>query len=280
MKNYRKIDKIINGRVQKDGAGVKLQRVLAYRTIYDFDPFLMLDVFDSKDPDDYVKGFPWHPHRGIETITYLIKGKIEHMDSLGNKGVITDNYCQWMTAGSGILHQEMPLASERMLGFQLWLNLPKINKMTKPEYNDIDETKIPVIHEKDTTIKLISGNYKDTHAPTQGKYIKATIIDVELKANSTWEYLSEPENTLFLYILSGTAVFENDAQQQIEATNAVLFKPGEILSVSSNQNDLHFIVFSAKALKETIAWGGPIVMNTQEELDLAFAEIDKGTFLK
>lgn len=280
MNDIRKIKLIVNGRMQKDGAGVRLQRVLSNRNVYDFDPFLMLDFFDSTNPEDYIKGFPWHPHRGIETITYLITGKIEHMDSLGNKGVIYDNYCQWMTAGSGIMHQEMPIASEYMLGFQLWLNLPQKDKMCKPAYNDIDKNKIPLITEEDKTIHLISGRYKDIYAPVQGDYVKADILDVELNAGKVFEYDTITDNTVFIFILRGIAVFEYDDFQEITSGNAVLFDKGERIIIKPKDNNLRFIIFSAKALNESIAWGGPIVMNTHEELDIAFSELEKGTFIK
>lgn len=279
MNEYRLIKTFVAGQRTSDGAGVRLQRVIANHDVLDFDPFLMLDAFDSKNPDDYIRGFPWHPHRGIETITYLIKGKIEHMDSLGNKGEITDNYCQWMTAGSGIMHQEMPLESPHMLGFQLWLNLPKVNKMCKPAYHDIDQSKIPEIQEENALIHLISGAYKGQKAPSQGDYVKANIIDVELNANTQWEFCSNPENTLFIYIFYGKAILPKD-NKELLARQAVLFELGEKLLIQAGDENLRFALFSAKALKEPIAWGGPIVMNTREELHLAFKELDEGTFIK
>ena len=157
----RKCTQIVRGQHTIDGAGVRLRRVLGLKTVKDFDPFLMLDGFDSSNPQDYIKGFPWHPHRGIETVTYLLKGEIEHGDSLGNKGVIRDLQCQWMTAGSGIIHQEMPMASERMLGCQLWVNLPKKDKMTQPAYRDIKQQDVSVIQEKNATVRVLSGNYHE-----------------------------------------------------------------------------------------------------------------------
>src|SRR5665647_67662 len=160
MSNLRTIRKIVTGKNTIDGAGVKLVRVIGYNDTKDFDPFLMLDAFDSTDPDDYTRGFPWHPHRGIETITYLIKGDIEHGDSLGNKGSILDGDCQWMTAGSGIIHQEMPKACERMLGVQLWLNLPAKDKMAEPKYRDIRLQDIPAVKEDAAIVRVISGEYK------------------------------------------------------------------------------------------------------------------------
>lgn len=280
MNEYRLMKKFVAGQRTSDGAGVRLQRVIANHDVYDFDPFLMLDAFDSKNPDDYVRGFPWHPHRGIETITYLISGRIEHMDSLGNKGEITDNYCQWMTAGSGIMHQEMPLESPQMLGFQLWLNLPKVNKMCQPAYHDIDQTKIPKIQEENALIHLISGAYLGHEAPAQGDYVKAMIMDVELKADTPWEYLSKPEDTLFIYIFYGKAILPHDQNKELSDRQAVLFDNGNKLVIKAGNENLRFALFSAKALSEPIAWGGPIVMNTREELHVAFKELDEGNFIK
>ena len=173
MNEIRSIRRIVTGKPATDGAGVKLVRVIGYNDTQDFDPFLMLDAFDSTNPEDYVKGFPWHPHRGIETITYLIRGDIAHGDSLGNKGRILDGECQWMTAGSGILHQEMPQPSERMLGTQLWLNLPAKDKMTEPKYNDIVGENVPTVAEEGLNIRIVSGNYKGTDGAFRGEYADA-----------------------------------------------------------------------------------------------------------
>ncbi|MCK9330843.1 MAG: pirin family protein [Candidatus Cloacimonetes bacterium] len=275
----RKIKRIVNGRYQQDGAGVKLQRVIANRDIYDFDPFLMLDTFDSKDSDDYIKGFPWHPHRGIETVTYLIHGKIEHSDSLGNKGEITDRYCQWMTAGSGILHQEMPKPSPHMYGFQLWINLPAGDKMTHPKYNDLDETKISVFQTNDCVVRLISGNYQGNTAVMQGDYVKADIMDVSLMPGYEWTLEVNDESTVFIYIFEGEATFF-DTDTPISDHQAVLFEKGDLFKIKAGKDKLRFTLFSGMALKEPIAWGGPIVMNTKEELDQAFNELKNNTFIK
>lgn len=280
MMKTRTINKIINGNTGYDGAGVKLVRVIANQTVKEFDPFLMLDVFDSDDPEDYVKGFPWHPHRGIETITYLINGKIEHSDSLGNKGTIEDGCCQWMTAGSGIIHQEMPKPSERMFGFQLWLNLPKENKMCTPKYHDIREKMIPKINEQDSVINVISGNYKGTQGAIQGEYVKAQIFDVNMDKDSQWSIETNREDTVFIYIFQGEGCFDDKREKYVHEKNAVLLTEGEKLQVYSGSTGMRFAVFIGSALKEPVAWGGPIVMNTQEELQKAFEEIEKGTFIK
>ncbi|MGB4658730.1 MAG: pirin family protein, partial [Mobilitalea sp.] len=205
--SVREINKIVTGTPSIDGAGVKLVRVIGYANVWDFDPFLMLDAFDSKNPEDYTKGFPWHPHRGIETVTYLIRGQIEHGDSMGNKGSIDDGCCQWMTAGKAIMHQEMPQAAEQMLGVQLWVNLPKKDKMVPPQYRDIRADMVPVVEEEGSKVHIIAGHYKETAGATQGDYVKATFLDVELQPNTTWNLATDPELNAFTYILDGEAYF-------------------------------------------------------------------------
>lgn len=285
MDTLRKIIKITKGQPAVDGAGVKLVRVIGHDDTQDYDPFLMLDAFDSENPSDYIKGFPWHPHRGIETITYLIHGDIEHGDSLGNSGSILDGECQWMTAGSGIIHQEMPKASGRMLGAQLWLNLPAKDKMTKPSYGDIKSENVPLIDENRVKVRVIAGEYRGHKGAFEGKHIKATYLDVELPANEEWSYTDDPENTLFIYIFSGEAIFDPDQNAEnsrdlIDERQAVLFGRGEKFWIKAADHDTRFILLSAKPLKEPIAWGGPIVMNTEEELRRAFKELDNQTFIK
>lgn len=276
----RNIKQIIKGRRAMDGAGVRLVRVVGHDDVKNFDPFLMLDAFDSMNPDDYTRGFPWHPHRGIETITYLIQGEIEHGDSLGNHGVIKDGDCQWMTAGSGIVHQEMPIAAPRMLGAQLWLNLPKKDKMTNPAYNDIKSSDIPVIKEENATIRVISGAYKDTKGAFEGAYIKPIYLDVTVNENSKWTFDTNASDTLFIYIVEGEAILEENSSEVIEEKQAVLFGEGNTLSIETQEKPIRFLLLSATPLKEPIAWGGPIVMNTEEELREAFMELDLGTFVK
>ena len=285
MTQLRPIKRIITGQRTVDGAGVSLVRVLGYHDAKDIDPFLMLDAFDSSNPADYIKGFPWHPHRGIETITYLIAGDIEHGDSLGNQGSILDGDCQWMTAGSGIIHQEMPKASPRMLGAQVWLNLPASAKMTDPSYGDIRQADIPVISEAGATIHVVAGQYQETPGAFQGKYVPATYLDVELAAGSEWTFQNDSENTLLIYIFEGQAIFDpaksvDNSSDLIDARQALLFGSGDTFWAKAGKNGIRFILLSGKPLKEPIAWGGPIVMNTREELNLAFQELDKGTFIK
>lgn len=285
MSQLRTIKKTVTGQRTVDGAGVKLVRVFGRNDTADFDPFLMLDAFDSTNPDDYTKGFPWHPHRGIETITYLIKGDIEHGDSLGNRGSIYNGDCQWMTAGSGIIHQEMPVATERLLGAQLWLNLPAKDKMTEPAYGDIKDEEVPVIEENGNRIHILAGEYLGAKGAFEGKYIKATYLDVEIAGGQEWSYSNDPDNTLFIYIFAGQAIFDpaksiENPHDLVDEKQAVLFGSGDKFWVKAADQGVRFILLSARPLKEPVAWGGPIVMNTRDELDLAFKELDNNTFIK
>jgi quercetin 2,3-dioxygenase len=280
MKNVRAIRKIITGQNAIDGAGVRLVREIGFNDTKDFDPFLLLDAFDSVDPNDYIKGFPWHPHRGIETITYLIKGDIEHGDSMGNKGSILDGDCQWMTAGSGIIHQEMPKSSERLFGAQLWLNLPAKDKMVRPKYRPILQQDIPVINEKDKKIHILAGTYNGNRGAMEGDYVKALYLDVEADAGAVWELDSEPDHTLFVYILQGAASFGEESNKIIPEKHVVLFSEGNKFTLKASGKGIRFLLMAGKPLNEPIAWGGPIVMNTREELDLAFRELDMNTFIR
>lgn len=279
MNEIRSIRRIVTGKPATDGAGVKLVRVIGYNDTQDFDPFLMLDAFDSTNPEDYVKGFPWHPHRGIETITYLIRGDIAHGDSLGNKGRILDGECQWMTAGSGILHQEMPQPSERMLGTQLWLNLPAKDKMTEPKYNDIVRENVPTVAEEGLNIRIISGNYKGTDGAFRGEYADALYLDAEMAPGAEWLLETDPEATLFIYIVQGAGFF-GPSGEGVAEKHAVLFEKGNAFRAKASEAGARIFLMAAKPLGEPIAWGGPIVMNTREELDLAFRELQEGTFIK
>ncbi|MGV8984521.1 pirin family protein [Clostridium sp.] len=276
----RTINKVVTGTTQYDGAGVKLVRVISLPDVVEFDPFLMLDAFDSYDSVDYTKGFPWHPHRGIETVTYLIRGDIEHEDSLGNKGNILDGCCQWMTAGGGILHQEMPQPSDRMLGVQLWLNLPRKDKMVAPKYRDIRADMVPKIEEDGCSIGIISGHYKGNSASVQGDYVKMLFLDVDMKAGAQWKLETPKDTTLFIYIVQGEGWFDDSNESLISSKGAVLFNNGDELVAKASDDGLRFLLFSGAQLNEPIAWGGPIVMNTQQELKQAFQDIDNGTFTK
>ncbi len=275
----RTVRQTVTGKQAVDGAGVKLVRVLGPDTVKDFDPFLMLDAFDSLDPRDYTRGFPMHPHRGIETVTYLVSGSIEHQDSLGNKGVIRDGDCQWMTAGSGILHQEMPKASPRMLGLQLWVNLPKAQKMTEPAYRDLTSPMLPVVEEEDIRVRVLAGTYQGKTGPARPDYVPATFLDVELAPAASRTFEFDPDHTLFAYILQGGCAFA-PGTPPLPARQAILFSPGDKLFCRGGVEGCRMVLVSGPPLKEPIAWGGPIVMNTREELEQARMELQNKTFIK
>lgn len=280
MNDFRKVKKITKGIQSVDGAGVKLIRVFGHQDTKEFDPFLLFDAFDSLDPADYIKGFPWHPHRGIETITYLIEGTIEHGDSLGNNGSIDEGDCQWMTAGSGIIHQEMPQPSRRMLGAQLWLNIPAKDKMCDPKYGDIRKEDVPVVNEDGKKIHVIAGNYKDTIGAFQGSYVKAEYLDVEIPSNEEWYYETNTNSTLFVYIIRGEGSFNPSSEEFLSEKQAILFDEGNLLRVLASDTGIRFLLISGEPLGEPIAWGGPIVMNTKEELLQAYQELEDNTFIK
>lgn len=277
----RKIAKCVSGSTAVDGAGVKLVRVLGLPTVKDFDPFLLLDAFDSDNPADYIKGFPWHPHRGIETVTWLIQGTIEHGDSLGNKGVITDGCCQWMTAGRGIIHQEMPQATKRMLGLQLWLNLPAKDKMTAPKYRDLTADRIPIAEEQGTRIAIISGTYQGQEGAMRADYVPATMLDIHIEAGHSCDIPVPEGNTVFVYIIEGSLLFSPDTREAASsARQAILLTEGDNVHLKATSSEpVRCVLCSAPPLKESISWGGPIVMNTNEELDTAFRDLDNGTFV-
>lgn len=291
----RKVKKVVTGQAAVDGAGVRLVRVIGYSTVRDFDPFLMLDAFDSVNPDDYVKGFPWHPHRGIETVTYLIRGDIEHGDSLGNKGSILDGGCQWMTAGSGIIHQEMPQAAPRMLGLQLWLNLPAKDKMAEPAYRDLTADRIPVVSAEGSRVAVISGSYRGTAGAMRADYVDATMLDVALDPGSGVTVTLPETDTAFVYIIDGSLSFDPEAgkgadgrfpdggapRELYDRRRAVLLSEGDTISLTASAvAPARCVLFHGAPLNEPIAWGGPIVMNTQAELDQAFRELDDNTFIR
>jgi redox-sensitive bicupin YhaK (pirin superfamily) len=275
----RIVSDIVGGSVAIDGAGVKLVRVFGHSQIPQFDPFLLLDAFDSTHKEDYIKGFPWHPHRGIQTVTYLIKGIIEHGDSLGNKGEIVDGSCQWMIAGSGIIHQEMPKEAQHLLGAQLWINLPKKDKMCPPSYNDITSSMIKEVNADGALVRVLSGNYRGHTGPFNNELVPTLYFDVILSRNQKWKLKVDPEHTVVIYIISGKGYFD-DNNKEIGSHRAVKLISGDTVEVQSGDEGLRFLFMSAKPLNEPIAWGGPIVMNTREELHVAFEELDQGTFIK
>lgn len=273
----RNITQIITGQPAVDGAGVRLRRVLGPDNVYDFDPFLMLDSFDSEDPSDYLAGFPMHPHRGIETITYLLEGSITHEDSLGNRGTIRGGECQWMTAGSGILHQEMPLESPRMLGIQLWLNLPSSEKMTDPSYLSITQKQIVTAQTASGPVKVLSGFFRGIHGMIP-PHIRASLYDITLNPGRRLSLSTRETDTVFLFTLTGNCL---TADHVIPEKSAVLFGSGSQIQLQAPSGHQTRILYaSAPPLNEPIAWGGPIVMNTSDEIRSAFQELRTGQFIR
>jgi redox-sensitive bicupin YhaK (pirin superfamily) len=300
MEKNRKIRKIIKSKPTIEGAGVHLKRAFAFREIPAFDPFLLLDDFRSNDPRYYIQGFPWHPHRGIETITYILQGKVEHGDSMGNEGVISPGDVQWMTAGSGIIHQEMPKGDKtgHMGGFQLWANLPASHKMMDPRYRDVKSNQIPEISTGNgVTIRIICGQVEGTQGPVQDIVTDPEYLDFTVPAETEFTHLTKPGHTVFAYVIEGKARFcqeKNPFTYEVEGVNyfdiqrdpfvanenLVLFDDGEYIVVSTEDEPVRFLLISGKPIGEPVAWYGPIVMNTQQELEIAFEEYRNGIFLK
>lgn len=272
----RQIQEIRRGFDGIDGAGVHLVRVLSSATVKKLDPFLMLDVFDSKDYNDYIAGFPMHPHRGIETITYLMAGAIDHEDSIGNKGTILPGGTQWMTSGSGILHQEMPRKSDEMVGFQLWLNMPQQHKMAPPAYREVNQDRMPVYSKDGVTVRVISGEFNGVHGEIEPDYVHPQVYYVELDQDRVFAKTLAPEDTAFIFIFRGKVKI---GEETVDSKNGVLFSAGDEIEIRATTAS-QFLYIEGKKLGESIAWGGPIVMNTKEELDQAFAELRDGDFLK
>ncbi len=273
----RIVEQIFRSKMTMEGAGVKLQRIFGYNEVPLFDPFLLLDHFGSENPEDYVKGFPWHPHRGIETVTYVLNGEVEHGDSIGNKGVIRSGDIQWMTAGSGIIHQEMPRKYDGLMqGFQLWVNLPAKKKMIKPQYRGITKDQIPTLKKDGAKIKVIAGKIDETAGAVRELAVDVLYFDVELGRGETFEQPTNKGYCAFMYVIEGLA-YSHDTL--IRSRNCALFGDGEFVKIGA-EDDLRFLFVSGKPLREPVAWGGPIVMNTEKELARAFQELNKGTFTK
>jgi len=268
----RTITRIITSKPTLEGAGVKLKRVFGHNDFREFDPFLLLDNFGSANPQDYMAGFPWHPHRGMETVTYMIRGEVKHEDSLGNKGVIKSGDVQWMTAGSGIIHQEMPLLFKgKMQGLQLWINLPQKHKMTAPKYHGFNKNELPLLNQDKSKIILIAGNIEDKKGAIQDKFVNIIYLDVHLQGNFVYDIAKE---TAFIFVYEGTA--EIGGKKIFEGQCALLSKKGKILL----EGNAKLILVAGNPLHEPVAWGGPVVMNSPKELDQAFREIKQGKFVK
>jgi len=296
----RKIKKIFKGKATIEGAGVHLKRAFGYDQVPQFDPFLMLDDFHSDNPRYYLPGFPWHPHRGIETITYVLQGDVSHGDSMGNKGVISPGDVQWMTAGSGIIHQEMPKGDEKgvLWGFQLWANLPVGQKMMDPRYRDVKKNTIPEIKRKDgTIIKVICGKVGKVEGPVKDIVIDPEYLDVSVSADTTFTHKVKSGHTVFAYVFDGEGHFDDGKDSfayEVEGANyfdykrdclvkpesLVLYGDGDEINVTTQNSTVRFLLISGRPLNEPVAWYGPIVMNTQAELKIAFEEYNDGTFIK
>jgi redox-sensitive bicupin YhaK (pirin superfamily) len=300
MGSGRKISRVQRGKPTIEGAGVHLKRVFGFHDTPLFDPFLLLDEFGSDNHSDYIAGFPWHPHRGIETITYVLEGSVEHGDSLGNAGVIHAGDVQWMTAGSGIIHQEMPRGNDagRLRGIQLWANLPASHKMMDPRYRDVKATDIPeVAGAGGVIVKVICGEWDGVRGPAADIVIDPRYLDVFVPPETTADFPVAAGRRVFAYVLDGRARFQQDADAfayDVEGANyfdfdrdcmtgassAVMFGDGGDVTVSTAGDPVRFLLVSGEPLGEPIAWGGPIVMNTREELRQAFEDYKRGSFLR
>jgi quercetin 2,3-dioxygenase len=298
--SVRPIKQIIQAKPTIEGAGVKLRRAFGFGETGKFDPFLLLDDFRNEHPEDYLAGFPWHPHRGIETITYVLKGSVNHGDSLGNTGALGAGDVQWMTAGSGILHQEMPKGDPqgKMHGFQLWANLPSSHKMMHPRYQDIVAQEIPEVTDDDGThVRIICGNFWGKIGPVEGIAADPQYLDIQVPPGKRKYFHVDTSRHAFAYIFEGNGSFrdashplgvrteftgsvQGSGQETTGNRSLVLFESGDEVSVQAGDEGIRFLLVSGKPIEEPIAWYGPIVMNTQEELAVAYAELHNNTFIK
>ena len=298
--SLRPVKKVVKAKPTLEGAGVHLRRAFGFGSTSEFDPFLLLDDFRNDVPEDYLAGFPWHPHRGIETVTYVLAGTVEHGDSMGNQGAIGAGDVQWMTAGSGIIHQEMPKGDQvgRMHGFQLWANLPASLKMSAPRYQEVKAPDIPVITDDDgTQVRIICGNFWGKTGPVDGVAADPIYLDVSVPQGKQKTLPVETTRNAFAYVFSGSGKFCNasgplavpteavgwaDTTPPAEAENCslILFDRGDEVTLHAGEDGIRFLLVSGKPIQEPVAWYGPIVMNTQAELRQAFEELESGTFLK
>ncbi len=295
--SIRAVQRVVQSQPTREGAGVHLRRAFGFGNTSDFDPFLLLDDFRNDVPDQYLAGFPWHPHRGIETITYVLAGTVEHGDSLGNSGAISAGDVQWMTAGSGIIHQEMPKGDPegRMHGFQLWANLPSSLKMTSPRYQEVKAPDIPVVTDDDgTAVRIVSGSFWGKTGAVDGIAADPMYLDVSVPAGKRRTLPVETTRHAFAYVFAGAGKFGNASEPQamrtdtigggepaqVENRSLVLFDRGDEVTVDAGPEGIRFLLVSGQPLEEPVAWRGPIVMNTQEELRQAFADLNTGTFLR
>jgi redox-sensitive bicupin YhaK (pirin superfamily) len=300
MGAIRKIKKVLRSKPTLEGAGVHLKRVFGYQHAPQFDPFLLLDDFHSSDPEKYIRGFPWHPHRGIETITYVLAGDVEHGDSMGNEGVISSGDVQWMTAGSGVIHQEMPRGRDDgvLWGFQLWANLPASHKMMPPRYREVKREQIPEVElEGGAKARVISGEVDGVRGPVRDIVIEPEYLDVQVPAGAELAYRVPAGHTVIAYVIEGSGqfgpggdpyryevegrnYFDIERERMIGPESLVVFEDGNEVLVLTEDEGVRFLLIAGKPIGEPVAWHGPIVMNTQDELRVAFDEYRRGTFIK
>jgi hypothetical protein len=278
----RPIQKVWKSKPTMEGAGVHLRRAFGFQEMPGLDPFLLMDDFRSENPKDYQAGFPWHPHRGMETITYVLEGDVEHGDSMGNKGLISSGDVQWMTAGSGIVHQEMPQGNRKgqMFGFQLWSNLPRKDKMMDPRYQEVKQKSIPVVSTPEgASVRVVAGEVAGVQGPVRDIVSDPEYLDVSIPAGKSFSHRTKADHTVFAYVFDGQGKFDPSAEAYGDGT-LVLYGPGSQIEVRAENRPVRFLLVSGKPLKEPIAWYGPIVMNTQQEIRSAFREYEEGTFVK
>jgi hypothetical protein len=282
MPNVRSVAQVLTARETIEGAGVRLHRAFGYDQLPLFDPFLMLDDFRAKSPHDYLPGFPWHPHRGIETVTYMLDGRVEHGDSMGNAGQINAGDVQWMTAGSGIIHREMPKPVDgRMGGFQLWVNLPGAHKMHNPRYQEVKRAQVPTVEpQPGVRITIICGTVAGVQGPVRDIVADPEYLEVTLDADTRFTHPVKSGYTAAAYVIGGSGSFGPGAGEEMSNGTMLLFSGGDEVRVRSSKGGVRLLFFSAKPIHEPVAWGGPIVMNTQEELRQAFFEYRNGTFIR
>lgn len=276
----RNVSQVIVPEQTSDGAGVKLKRSIATRSLSYVDPFLLFDHFGSENPDDYIAGFPLHPHRGIETVTYMLEGAVQHKDSSGNQGVIQTGDVQWMTAGGGIMHEEMPIIQNgKMEGFQLWVNLPAKLKMSKPRYQEVPSAAIPEYKGADgVTVKVIAGEVGEVQGAVKEIAADPSYLDVKVPAGVTFKHSIPDGHTAFAYLFEGSAEF--DSTTEVKAPRLVIFEEDGEVEVTAGENGARFLLISGKPLGEPVARYGPFVMNTEAEIEQALMDLRRGTFIQ
>jgi quercetin 2,3-dioxygenase len=282
MTPVRGVERVLRAYATVEGAGVRLHRAFGTYEVPQFDPFLMLDDFRNTSQDDYLPGFPWHPHRGIETVTYMLEGTVEHGDSMGNAGTIGAGDVQWMTAGSGVIHQEMPKPVRgKMGGFQLWVNLPRAEKMRNPRYQEIRSSRIPTVNIRDgVSVRVICGSVNGTSGPVREIVADPLFIDVTLAPDTTIDLPVKEKHTAIAYVFGGDGTFDTAEGHMVHNRDALLFGSGDAVRGRSSAKGMRFLLLAGKPIGEPVAWRGPIVMNTREELQQAFREYEDGTFVR